>query len=69
MLSGAPTASSRPVRKPMWLTSSTKGRSMTSKLSMARLTAWAVTSSSTAPMHSRPIWLISLKVWLSWLGR
>ena len=69
MLSGAPTASKRPVTKPMWLISSTKSRSVRARLRIARDTAWAVTASSTAPMHSRPIWLISLKVWLSWLGR
>ena len=67
--SGAPTASSSPATKPMWLASSTKSRPVRARLFPARDTAWAVMPSSTAPMHSRPIWLISWKVWLSWLGR
>ena len=67
--SPAPTASKRPVTKPMWLISSTKSRSVRARLRRARDTTWAAAAPSTAPMHSRPIWLISRKVWLSWLGR
>ena len=67
--SSAPTASKRPVTKPMWLISSTKSRSVRARLRRARDTTWAAAAASTAPMHSRPIWLISRKVWLSWLGR
>ena len=67
--SGAPTASKRPVTKPMCPSSTAKSRPVRARLRTARDTAWAVTAPSTAPMHSRPIWLISRKVWLSWLGR
>ena len=67
--SGAPTASIKPETKPMWLSSSTKSRSVSARLDTARETTWAAVPSSRQPMHSRPIWLISWKVWLSWLGR
>ena len=63
--SGAPTASNSPATKPMWLTSIKYSQPVNSRLSVARDMVWAVTSSSTAPMHSTPIWLISWKVWLS----
>ena len=67
--SGAPTASSSPVTKPMWESSTTLSAPVIASESMARETTCTISAQSTAPMHSSPIWLISLKVWLSRLGR